>query len=332
MRSWAITNNHIEPRRERHASDGSAARGTLVDIILNARSGAAENDAVAQHAIEYLAARGFDARVELTRSPAALMRAAKTAADGDAAIVVAAGGDGTVAAVADKVCETGKVLGILPLGTFNYLARRFLIPEPIDEALAVIAAGNVADVGVGEVNGRVFINNSSIGLYPAALKQRETTYRQVGRSQAAAYLSVAMVLLRPPALLSLQLTIDGVRLARRTPLVFAGVNPHQLEQFGISGHDCPEDGRMALYITKPLSAPQLWRLAVRGFFRGLHGAEELEVVCARELVVDARRRRRLRVAMDGEIVRLDLPLRYRFRENALRVLVPAPSDRVDTET
>jgi diacylglycerol kinase family enzyme len=330
MRSWAITNtnHHPEPRRERHAPDGSAARGTLVDIILNARSGAAENDAVAEHAIEYLAGHGFEARVELTRSPAALMRAAKAAADGDAAIVVAAGGDGTVAAVADKVCETGKVLGILPLGTFNYLARRFLIPEPINEALAVIAAGN----GVGEVNGRIFINNSSIGLYPAALKQRETTYRQVGRSQAAAYLSVAMVLLRPPALLSLQLTIDGVRLARRTPLVFAGVNPHQLEQFGISGHDCPEDGRMALYITKPLSAPQLWRLAVRGFFRGLHGAEELEVVCARELVVNARRRRRLRVAMDGEIVRLDLPLRYRFRDNALRVLVPVPADRVETET
>jgi diacylglycerol kinase family enzyme len=304
--------------------------GNVVDVVLNARSGAAENEAVAERAVECLSARGFDVRLDVVRSAASLHRAVSAAADGDASIVVAAGGDGTIAAVADRVCETGKVLGIVPLGTFNYLARRFGIPPEVDDALAVIAAGHSALVGVGEVNGRVFINNSSIGLYPAALRQRETTYRQVGRSQAAAYLSVAMVLLRPPALLNLQLTVDGVHVTRRTPLLFAGVNPHQLEQFGIRGHDCPDGGRMALYITRPLTTLQLCRLAVRGFVRGLHGAEELEVVCARELVVHARRRR-LRVAMDGEIVRLDLPLRYRFREDALRVLVPSPDAPTDTE-
>jgi diacylglycerol kinase family enzyme len=297
--------------------------GNVVTIVLNARSGAAENDAVAGKAVEYLSARGFDVRVDLVRSPAALHRAAADAGESNAAIVVAAGGDGTIAAVADRVCGTGQVLGILPLGTFNYLARRFGIPPDVDEALAVIAAGNISTAGVGDINGRIFINNASIGLYPAALKQRETTYRQIGRSQAAAYLSAAMVLLRPPALLNLQLTVDGVRLARRTPLVFAGVNPHQLEQFGIPGEDCPHGGRLALYVIRPLSTLQLWRLAIRGFVRGLHGAEELEAVCAREFIVNARRRR-LRVAMDGEIVRLDLPLRCRFRENALRVLVPAP--------
>jgi diacylglycerol kinase family enzyme len=298
--------------------------GNVVAVVFNARSGTAGNEAVAERTVEYLSARGFDVRLELVRSADALHRAATAAAEGDASVVVAAGGDGTIAAVADRVCGTEKVLGILPLGTFNYLARRFDISTDADDALAVIAAGHIAAVGVGDVNGRVFINNSSIGLYPAALKQRETTYQRIGRSQAASYLSVAMVLLRPPALLNLQLTIDGVRLNRRSPLVFAGVNAHQLEEFGIPGHGCPEGGRLALYITRPLTIPRLWRLAIRGFVRGLHGAEELEVVCARELVVNARRRR-LRVAMDGEIVRLDLPLRYRFREQALRVLVPAPA-------
>jgi diacylglycerol kinase family enzyme len=304
--------------------------GNVVDVVLNARSGAAESEAVAERAVEYLSARGFDVRLDIVRSAASLHRAVSAAADGDASIVVAAGGDGTIAAVADRVCETGKVLGIVPLGTFNYLARRFGIPADVDEALAVITAGHTSAVGVGDVNGRIFINNSSIGLYPAALEERETAYRRIGRSQATAYLSVAMVLLRPPALLKLQLTVDGVRLSRRTPLVFAGVNPHQLEQFGIHGHECLDDGRLALYITRPLTTMQLWRLAIRGFVRGLHGAAELEVICARELVVHARRRR-LRVAMDGEIVRLDLPLRYRFRPDALRVLVPAPAVPTDAE-
>jgi diacylglycerol kinase family enzyme len=97
-----------------------------------------------------------------------------------------------------------------------------------------------------------------------------------------------------------------------------------MASFGIPGYECLNDDRLAMYVTRPLGAARLWRLALRGFFRGLHGASELEVVCARELQVTLRRRR-VRVAMDGEVSRLHTPLRYRLRANALRVL-PGPCD------
>ena len=295
-----------------------------VQVIINVRSGTPDKEATAERVSEYLASRGVRARVDLVRSPDDLPEAAASAAASDADIVVAGGGDGTIATIASAVLDTPKVLGVLPLGTFNYFAQRIGVPLDIDAALEVIATGTTEKtMSVGEVNGRVFLNNSSIGLYPAVLKQRETTYRRVGRSQAAAYLSVAFVLIQPPAFLNLQLTADGVPIVRRTPLLFVGVNPHQMETFGIPGYECLEDGRLAIYVTRPLNVAQLWRLALRGFFRGLHGAGELEILCPREVHVTLRRRR-VRVAMDGEVARLRSPLRYRLRANALRVLTGAP--------
>jgi diacylglycerol kinase family enzyme len=295
-------------------------RARRVAVIINARSGLPGKDLVARHIEEHLAGAGLEADVHVVQSPRELPDAAARAANSDADVVVAGGGDGTIATIARELLDTQKVLGVLPLGTFNYFAQRVAVPLDLDAALATIAVGATAAVSVGEVNGRVFLNNSSIGLYPAVLKQRETTYRRVGRSQAAAYLSVALVLMQPPAFMNLQLTVDGLPLARRTPLLFVGVNPHQMASFGIPGYECLNDGRLALYLTRPMGPTRLAQLAVRGFWRGLHGSEDLEVVAAREIVVTLRRGR-VRVAMDGEIAKLRTPLRYRFRDDALRVIV-----------
>jgi diacylglycerol kinase family enzyme len=292
-----------------------------VDVIINVRSGVPGKPAAADQVSQYLSSRGILARVDLVR-PENLNAAAERAATGDADIVVAGGGDGTLATVASSIIDTPKLFGVLPLGTFNYFAQRIGLPLGLDAALDVIAtAATIRTMSVGEVNGRVFLNNSSVGLYPAVLKKRESTYSQIGRSQAAAYLSAARVLLQLPGLLDLQLTADGVAVDRRTPLLFVGVNPHQMATFGIDAHQCPEEGRLAAFITRPLTAPAMWRLAARAFLQGLHGATELELLCARELSVTLRRKR-VRVAMDGEITRLQSPLRYRLRVNALRVLAP----------
>jgi diacylglycerol kinase family enzyme len=303
-----------------------------VEIIVNARSGAPGKDIAVERAAAALRDRGIDARIDLVSSAHDLHAAAARAAEGDADVVVAGGGDGTVAAVAAGLLDSPKTFGVLPLGTFNYFARRLGVPLELEGALDVIATSTtVRAVSVGEVNGRMFLNNASIGLYPAVLKQRESTYRRVGRSQAAAYLSVAAVMVRPPGFLNLELAADGVALARQTPLLFVGVNPHQLETFGIPGYDCVNDGRLAAYITRPLGTLQLWQLGLRGLLRGLHGTDALEVVCARELVVQVRRRR-VRVAMDGEVARLRGPLRFRIREKALRVLTAGADAPVADES
>jgi len=295
-----------------------------VDVVLNHASGAADKDPIAAHVSEFLSARGLDVRITIARSVPALIAAAEQAAAGDADAVVAGGGDGTIVAVAERLAGTGKALGLLPLGTFNYFARRFGVPLDVEGALQVIAAGEAARVDAGEVNGRLFLNSASIGLYPSVLERRETTYRTLGRSRAVAYAVAAFTLIEPPALLNLQIEVDGARLARRTPLLFVGSNEYQMASFGIRGGDCIRAGRLAAYITRPLGVGPIWRLALRAFVRGLHGAAEFEVVCARELRVSLRPRR-VRVALDGEVAVLETPLSFRMRRGALTVLTGPPA-------
>jgi diacylglycerol kinase family enzyme len=304
--------------RLRHAMASPARR---IDVIINLRSGTPGKEALGERIGRRLSSAGLTPQVELIRRPDDLPGAVERAAGGDAGTVVAGGGDGTIAAVAAGLLDTSKSLGVLPLGTFNYFAQRIGVPQDVDGALdAIVAAKRPKTFSVGEVNGRIFLNSSSIGLYPAVLAQRERTYRRIGRrSLAAAYLATPLALIQPPGLLDLRLTADGTPVARRTPLLFVGVNPQQMAGFGIAGYECIEDERLAAYITRPLGATRLGRLALRALVRGLHGAGEIEVLCARELNVTLRRKR-VRVAIDGEVARLNGPLRYRMRANALRVL------------
>ena len=308
---------------ERWQPAGSVQR-RRVHVIINSRSGTPGKEAIAARVEEYFVSRGLPVSMELVRTADELVLASSRAANRDAEVVVAGGGDGTIATIASGLLDVPKLLAVLPLGTFNYFARRVGVPLDLEGALDVAARGVPVATAIGEVNGRVFLNNASIGLYPTVLKQRETTYQVMGRSQAAAYLSVAFALLQPPSLLNLEMTADGAPLDRRTPLLFVGINRQQLGAFGIPGEECLDTGALALYVTRPLTSVQLWRLAVRGFLRGLYGAGELEVVCARDVQVTLRRRR-VRVAMDGEIAKLRTPLRFRLRRDALQVLTAPPA-------
>jgi len=290
-------------------------------VILNNRSGTRDKRALAGRIESFLAERGVMPRIHVTTSGTQVPLLARQAANGDADIIVAGGGDGTIATVAEHVAGTTKALGVLPLGTFNYFAKNLGIPLELDSALDVLVGGGSVAVDVGEVNGNLFLNNSSIGLYPAVLERRESTYRRFGRSQLSAYLSVLQVLIQPPGFLNLSISADGHLLARRTPLLFIGTNAFQMDSFGIVGRDCLDNRKLTLYVTRPLGALGLLRLAVRAFVRGLRGAREFEAICAEEILVGMRRRR-VHVAMDGEVRAIETPLRYRMRRGALRVIVP----------
>ena len=313
------------PRHDTTAAEvlrTSTAPARRLHLIINARSGLARHHAFGDRARAFLQARGIQTRVDVAESGQELQAVVRRSAGDRHDIVVAAGGDGTISAVAAAAIDTGQVLGVIPLGTFNYFAQRHGIPLDPDRALGVIAGGRVGTVTVGEVNGLTFLNNSSIGLYPAVLRQRESTYRRFGRSQMASYLSAAVTLARSPAHMTLELDVDGTRLSRRSPLLFVGTNAHQLDAFGLNGIECVDAGRLAMYITQPLGARRLWTLAVAGLVNGFGDVPDLETLCGDEIIVTTRRPR-IRVAVDGEIVRLHSPLRYRSRPDALRVMVPA---------
>jgi diacylglycerol kinase family enzyme len=311
--------------------DSEDRHGRIVEVILNGQSGTLDKHALAGTIESFLAHRGLMPRVHVTPSGNDVPRVARQAASSDADIVVAGGGDGTSAAVAERIAGTGKALGVLPLGTFNYFAKDLGIPLELDGALDVLANGVSASIDVGEVNGHLFLNNSSVGLYPAVLAHRETTYRRFGRSELAAYLSALLVLVEPPRFLNLTISADGHLLARRTPLLFIGTNASQMDSFGIVARECLVSRKLTLYVTHPLGALGLLRLAVRAFVRGLRGAREFEAICAEEILIGMRRRQ-VRVAMDGEVRLLETPLRYRIQRGVLRVLVPAVQLKPDNQS
>jgi diacylglycerol kinase family enzyme len=175
---------------------------------------------------------------------------------------------------------------------------------------------------VGEVNGRIFINNSSIGLYPAALREREKAYRRFGRSRLMAYLAAAVVLLRGRReTMRVRLKADGEEQSLRSPFVFVCTNRDQLDFYKIRGRSCIDRGAMAVYFSPPLKPLQLLHVGFRMLTRRLDKAEEYEAHCARDLWIETRRPR-VEVALDGERMWMTTPLHYRLHPEPIRVRVP----------
>src|SRR5438046_1662362 len=120
-----------------------------VDVILNGAAGTFDKEAIAERVHAFFSTRGVAARTHLVRSGNDLLGTAQRAATGDAQVVVAGGGDGTIAAVARHLVLTDKALGVLPLGTFNYFARNLGLPLELDGALDIIALGAYATISIG---------------------------------------------------------------------------------------------------------------------------------------------------------------------------------------
>jgi diacylglycerol kinase family enzyme len=290
-------------------------------VIVNAGSGKRRGRQLAEELagmVERYPGR-FELRVE--RSGARIEAAARRAVDEGFATVVAAGGDGTICAVAGVVAGTDRSFGVLPLGTFNYFARSLGLPEDLDAGLRVLAEGDTQPVAVGDVNGLSFLNNASLGAYAAILQSRESVYRRWGRSRLAAYWSVLTTLIRFRRPLRLKVTVDGEVRRFKTPLVFVALNPHQLETLGLEGADCIRSGRFALFIAPDCSRFELVRYAIRLAFRAMEPGRDFELMCGEDILVETPGRRRL-IARDGERQHMTGPFRFRLRRDALRVLVP----------
>lgn len=235
--------------------------------------------------------------------------------------VVAAGGDGTIMAVASALNGSDCALGVLPLGTFNFFARGYGIPEDPEGAAKVIAAGHSRSIDLGAVNGRLFLNNASIGVYPAILKERETVYRRWGRRRIAAHWSVLKTFWRFTRPLKVEIEVEGQRRRFRTPLVFAARSAFQLEHFGLQGADCIRQGGFAVFVAPDEGRMGLLSDAVRLAVKQMRLGEDFELICADRLVIHVKRRRQL-VACDGEKFAMDGPLEFEMVRNAFRIIVP----------
>ncbi|MGZ5198595.1 MAG: diacylglycerol/lipid kinase family protein [Telluria sp.] len=290
-------------------------------VIVNGSAGNGHDQETGQSLRERFARVGVDAQVTLAAGGADIVKAAKAARDGPFDLVVGGGGDGTINAVGSALVGTGRPYGVLPLGTLNHFAKDLGMPLDLDEAVQVIAAGRLKQVDVGEVNGHLFLNNSSLGLYPDIVHDRERQQRRLGRGKwlAAAWASVSA--LRRYPFLSVRLTVEGQQLARRTPFVFIGNNEYLMEGFAIGERARLDAGTLSLYVAQRPGRWGLLRFALRALMGTLAQDRDFDVLLATEMEVETRHSS-IRVATDGEVSLMQSPLRYRVLPGALTVIVP----------
>ncbi|MFY4420995.1 diacylglycerol/lipid kinase family protein [Achromobacter xylosoxidans] len=236
-------------------------------------------------------------------------------------IVVAAGGDGTLNAVAGQVLGQGVPFGILPQGTFNYFGRRYGISQDTEAALRGLLGGELRPVQVGLLNGRLFLVNASLGLYPQLLEDREAYKQRFGRSRLVALWSGLVTLMRAPRQLSLRLDYEGRVRDLRSPTLVVGNNRLQLEHIGIDPAEL-DRGHLVAMAARPVGTLALYGLLLRGLFSRLGEAEHVVSFAFDRLMVSIRGRRRVKVAMDGEISWMDTPLEFKVSDTPLPLVVP----------
>jgi diacylglycerol kinase family enzyme len=178
-------------------------------------------------------------------------------------------------------------------------------------------------VDVASVNDRIFLNNSSLGLYPEMVHLREAEEQQLGKVRAM--MRASLLAVRRTKWTNVHIAGGEQAGEVRTRLLFVGNNQYELRLFHLGRRESLQEGVLNCYILDAPTRLQLVRTLLRSlrgkhtghkYFRSLR-ATELTVVPNQELEVD--------VAADGEVFPMRTPLVYRIRPGALQVVVPRSS-------
>lgn len=263
----------------------------------------------------------------------ALARRAVDLAKAHHGVVVAAGGDGTINAVASAVLGSGCPFGVLPQGTFNYFGRDNAISQDTRKAALSLLTSRLLPVQAGKVNGRLFLVNASVGLYPQLLEDREVWKQQLGRSRFVAFLSGVASLLQSRHQLRLGIESAGQTVSLRTPTLFVGNNRLQLVQAGLDAQqsDALTQGQLVAIAVRPIGTLALFGLLVRGLLGRLGDADNIRSFSFRRLTVTPKGMRRIKVATDGEVVWMQTPLVFEVAAEPLLLLVPASAELAEVE-
>jgi diacylglycerol kinase family enzyme len=289
-----------------------------VAVILNPASGSAGRDGTPERIVELFAAEGRSATVLAAGPGRTVADQARAAVEGGCRLAVAAGGDGTVNAVATAVLGRDIPLGVLPMGTLNHFAKDLGLPLEVAEAIRVAARGTVRRVDVGQVNGRVFLNNSSLGVYPRVVELRRR-WESTGLGKWVAALWASLVVLRRRPFMGVRIRTTDETVVRLTPFVFVGNNEYRMVGLRAASRESLTGGRLALYVMHASLRRSLLVLAWQVLWRGVDEVRELELFLVSEATVETRRRR-LQVSLDGEVAVLASPLEYRILPLALPVM------------
>lgn len=292
----------------------------MIGVILNPRAGF-----VASHGVPYLRALIEEhlpgADVRLLTPDADVTALCRELIAGGATCIAAVGGDGTVSSIASNIVDTEVALGVVPGGTLNHFARDVGVGRDVPQALRVLAGEYVLPVDVATVNDRIFLNNSSIGLYVRMVEIRRNYEQRLGKWRAMAH--ATLLTLRHAHPVSVNFASDGTSRQARTYLLFVGNNQYELDLLHIGQRARLDAGALCCYVVE---GPRRLEMIphVFGYLRDHRSHHHaFQALTSHEITVTMRRRT-VHVSCDGEVVHLRTPLVYRVRPKALRVVVPEP--------
>lgn len=289
----------------------------IVPVLINASGGTAQGlgDRCASDVQAAFDAAGLAVDVQMLAGDRIAPAAAKL---GDRALVVVGGGDGTLGSAAGELAKGSAALGILPLGTRNHLARDLGIPADLSEAAKVIAARQVRRIDLARINDRVFVNNASIGAYPELVQERDRHHAPKWLATMPATLSV----LRRLRHHRFKLGIDGAERRIATPLLFVGNNLYRLEAGHLGERPALDDGLLSVFAVGPGRRRDLLGFAIRTLLGRADPERDFAAMGETAALTVAGHPHHIAVALDGEVVRLPMPLRFSIQPRALQVVAP----------
>jgi diacylglycerol kinase family enzyme len=247
----------------------------------------------------------YDVQLQFITISDSLAKDLTAAKQAGASIFVAAGGDGTVNAVAQSAVEHGMPLGVLGVGTLNHFAKDANLPLDINEAARIIASGKTTKVDYCTINDEVFVNNASIGLYPITVLKRDDLMPKLGKWPAAILAALAAVV--KVSTTHLEFTSGDDCRRYKTPLAFIGNNSYEFNKLGFTNRNTISDGKLFLYVVRANRSIALLRLSILAFF-GKHIKGHDYLAETSQQISIGSRKKVLDVAIDGEVVALKPPL------------------------
>jgi diacylglycerol kinase family enzyme len=302
-------------------------------LIANSKSGKGRGSTLAQEAQAICDELGYELIDYPILSPKDFERQSQIAVDNamkDGGIVIAAGGDGTIRGVAQAAKGRAVRFGVIPCGTFNFFARTHRIPEDNLEAFRLALSGEARPVRLGEVNGHIFLINASLGLYAKAIREREIRTSRFGRNRIVVIISTMMSLLDRHRLLKVDLMTGKEVHTTHTPMIFIGNNALQLRDLAFSVAQCMKRDLLAVVMMKPVTKIETLRIILRGVFKTVESDERLETFCVDELTIHTRKSSH-QIALDGEIIQVNSPLRVKSLPGILNLVLP-PKEKIDEPT
>ncbi|MFO7445264.1 MAG: diacylglycerol kinase family protein [Ignavibacteriaceae bacterium] len=234
--------------------------------------------------------------------------------------IIAAGGDGTINTVAAVAIKHNIPLGVIPLGTLNHFAKDLNIPLNVKEAAEVIARKKTILVDVGEVNGNIYLNNSSIGLYPKLVKHRDKQIETLQNKWLAMFTAFLNILKRFP-LMEVKIISDMEHVHCKTPFVFIGNNEYKMDLFNMGTREKITAGLLSLYYPVVTGRLSMFRFLFQALIKNLKQEKDFKIETVTGLTIESKKKH-LEVSVDGEVIHLQPPLNYKILPLELNVIIP----------